>query len=137
MANIWTKGQNQKLRPFVIQNHTWKRRIWSQIFKKYFRSNVRIFYPYHRAFAIVNMRTHRICKRIYRSDVCVKNTQIYAVVRYAFGDGSVIWENDANIWTKKYFKNLASYSSFSGMILYYKRSQFFILDLRSNVSKNM
>ncbi len=32
---------------------------------------------------------------------------VYAVVRYAFGDGSVIWENDPNIWTKKYFKNLA------------------------------
>ena len=83
------------------------------------------------------MRMHRQCERIYSSDVCVKNTQIYVAVRYALGDGSVIWENDANNVTKKYFKNLASYSSFSGMIFYYKRSQFFILDLGSNVSKNI
>ena len=80
------------------------------------------------------MRMHRLCKRIYSSDVRVKNTQICVVVRYAFGEGPLIWVKSANILTKKYFKNLTSYSSFSGMILYYKRSQFFIVTLRSNVS---
>ena len=120
-ANIWTKGQNQKLKPFVIQNHTRKRRICCQIYKIFFGSNVSWFYPYYRAFARVNMRMHRQCERIYSSDVCVKNTQIYVVVRYAFGEGPVIWVKSANIWTKKYFINLTTYSSFSGMILYYKR----------------
>jgi len=53
-----------------------------------------------------------------------------------YREGPVILVKNSNIWTKIFFKNLTSYSSFSGMILYYKRSQFFILDLCSNVSKN-
>ena len=136
-ANIWKKGQNQKLKPFVIQNHTQKRRICCQIYKIFFGSNVSWFYPYYRAFA-----------------KCIPNNNIYLCIFYAhittiyslaysmrahihYREGPVIWVKNSNIWTKIFFKNLTSYSSFSSMILYYKRSQFFILDLRSNVSKNM
>ena len=135
-ANIWTKGQNQKLKPFVIQKHTQKRRICCQIYKIFFGSNVRWFYPYHRAFA-----------------KCIPNNNIYLCIFYAnitaiyslalsmhahihYSKGPVIWVKSANIWTKKYFINLTTYSSFLGMILYYKRSQFLILALLWNVSKN-
>ena len=130
-ANIWKKGQNQKLKPFVIQNHTRKRRICCQIFKIFFGSNVSIIFPYHRAIA-----------------ECIPNNSIYLCIFYAhittiyslaysmrahihYREGPVIWVKNSNIWTKIFFKNLTSYSSFSGMILYYKRSQFFILDLGS------
>jgi hypothetical protein len=136
MAKIWTKIQNKKLRTFVIQNDTWKRRIWSQIFKIFFGSNVSIIFPYHRAIA-----------------ECIPNNNIYLCIFYAhittiyslaysmrahihYSEGPVIWVKNSNIWTKIFFKNLTSYSSFSSMILYYKRSQFLILALCSNVSKN-